>query len=187
MASSHPFQHPAHNTVESMPRIRPGWTLLQTFDLRVAAIGYLRMMESRSPPNAFHSDWTEYWDSAYGIPDPDNWDDVDNYEEYVEEYRRRIFRAIRWYASGGRFGHNGSASRQRRIRTILSGLVADLRHYRSLGISLGGRRAASEYRFLFEETMRECMLIEFRELLNVVLSRAPRAVPAAHDERPPAQ
>lgn len=71
-----------------MQRARFGWTLIQTLDLRVASMAYLRTIERRTSMSEFLNAWWTYFEDAYGIPEPEDWDQVRDYEQYTSEYRR---------------------------------------------------------------------------------------------------
>ena len=71
-----------------MPAYREGWTLLQSLDLRVGAIEYLRVLNRRSSQVAFLEGFWTFWRTAHGVYDPQNWDEVNSYEEYISDYRR---------------------------------------------------------------------------------------------------
>lgn len=69
-----------------MPARPPPWTFLETIDLRLCAIEYLRMMERRTSPQEYFAKTWDYWVDAHGIPDPGNWDNVSDYSEYFRAH-----------------------------------------------------------------------------------------------------
>lgn len=66
------------------------WTYLQLLEMRLISIEYLRALERHSSMRDFVTDTWNFWVSLYGIPIPDNWDGVDDYEEFIQEYRMVI-------------------------------------------------------------------------------------------------
>ncbi|KAJ3499799.1 hypothetical protein NMY22_g19479 [Coprinellus aureogranulatus] len=151
-----PFPSPlllaSSSPVKIMPLTRPGFTIIQSLDLRMGAIEWLRCLERRSCQQLFFSEWWAFWLDEHGIPDPDNWNDVHNYENYVAEYRRRVLRTVRWHAGRGHNPPSSSAARMRRIRTLMAEVVRDFNMYRQAGIDLNERRS-SLFGHLFEDTI----------------------------------
>ncbi|TEB25840.1 hypothetical protein FA13DRAFT_1796155 [Coprinellus micaceus] len=137
-----------------MPYTRPGWTLLQSLELRVGAIEYLRVLERGTCPLQFFRTWWVYWHSAYGIPDPEDWSDVIDYSAYIADYRQRVLRTIRWYACLGRHVPTTSMGRVARIRIIRRRLIFDLAWYRAGGTDVFAVRPEPYETWWFQDTLR---------------------------------
>ncbi|KAJ3528742.1 hypothetical protein NMY22_g9284 [Coprinellus aureogranulatus] len=134
-----------------MPIIRPVWTLLQTLDLHVAAIVYLRCIDQRTCIPTFLGTWWEYWKGAYGIEEPDDWDKVNDDEDGIGEQRRRVFRAIRWYALAGRQPPPTSRERLLRICRLRRDLLDCLIRYHAQGHDLSLIRPPPFFEVIFDD------------------------------------
>ncbi|KAJ3534421.1 hypothetical protein NMY22_g6936 [Coprinellus aureogranulatus] len=154
-----------------MPVTRPGWTVLQRLDLHVAAIVYLRSVERRTCISTFLATWWDYWVEVYGIPDPDDWDQVDSYEDHVSEQRRRVHRAIRAYAMGGQRPPCNSNERMERILRLRLELLEQLARYQAEGHDLSGIRTPPRFEVIFEDTIRDIALLHWPSSSFEILRR----------------
>lgn len=74
------------HTPDNMP-FRIFWTYLQIIEMRLAAIDLLLTINEYGNLHDFVSDWWDIWLLTYGMPVPDDWDEVPDYELFVDEYR----------------------------------------------------------------------------------------------------
>lgn len=62
---------------------------MQLLELQVGAIEYLRTIQRGANVTQFFEAWWQMWTSpeVYGMPVPDDWDEVNDYGQFLEEYR----------------------------------------------------------------------------------------------------
>lgn len=162
-----------------MPTLRHGWTIPESIDLRIAAIQYLRAIQRRESIPTFLTRWWDYWRDTYGVPNPGNWDEVNNYRDHVEDYRRvgrytshlifdanlpeivqRVFRTIRWHALSGSLDHTSSSARARRIQRLRRDLLVDLADHHRNGTVFSVRQGPPQLETLFEDSIRGFSLLD---------------------------
>ncbi|KAJ3530927.1 hypothetical protein NMY22_g8371 [Coprinellus aureogranulatus] len=112
------------------------WTYMQILEMRVGAIKLLRAISRHTNITRFEDSWWRYWVATYGLPVPEDWDEVRDYDEFIEDYRSLVFRGIRWFAFRGRYGPSNAMARFRRIREIRDALINDIGRIQAARISV---------------------------------------------------
>ncbi|KAJ3517162.1 hypothetical protein NMY22_g14022 [Coprinellus aureogranulatus] len=85
----------------------------------------------------FERSWSQYWDGAYDHPVPENWDDVNDYGDFLDDYRLRVYRAVRWQACQGRCGPpSNSLARFNRIAALKDRHMEDIAYLKAIGADL---------------------------------------------------
>ncbi|KAJ3537415.1 hypothetical protein NMY22_g5596 [Coprinellus aureogranulatus] len=143
-----------------MPYARPGWTCAQSVELRVAGVDYLEAIDQGTPTDEVLMDWFGYFLVVYNIPPPTNYTQVVNYQEYVAEYKQRIFRTIRWHAFQGRRSPPSSEDRRDFLRHLRRRIIDDIREYENNGVDLSSHRPPC-FQLWFQETIRAWALRQY--------------------------
>ncbi|KAJ3518661.1 hypothetical protein NMY22_g13567 [Coprinellus aureogranulatus] len=124
------YSFPLSALPHSMSRYAPlGWTINESVDVRNLAMELLRVIDERGNIPEWQNDTWAYWMYVNGIAEPDDWESVD-LQEYIDEFKARVFRVIRWHAFRGRFAPSNHHARMRRIREIRGTIIADVVRYR---------------------------------------------------------
>lgn len=63
------------------------WSYIQLIEMRLGAAELLRTIDRGANLRHFSSDWWDLWLLWYGMPVPQDWDEVPDYSEFVTEYR----------------------------------------------------------------------------------------------------
>ncbi|KAJ3550387.1 hypothetical protein NMY22_g525 [Coprinellus aureogranulatus] len=124
-----------------MPRVQ--WTNRQILELRHIAIELIRLMDNGGDLGRFINETWDAWVAFSGPPIPVDWNDVQDYSQFVVNYRWEVFRWVRWYAFRARLPPSNHRARVRRMAEIRRSIRDDSRLLAIRGINLDDVRDPS--------------------------------------------
>ncbi|KAF6741939.1 hypothetical protein DFP72DRAFT_1062557 [Ephemerocybe angulata] len=97
-------QYASMSSPNNSPSRLRGWSMIESLDLQVGAIEYLKILISRGNVGEFFDDYWGYWTGIRGDLDQPYcyMNNVPNRERLVAQYRRRVIRGLRWITFQGR-------------------------------------------------------------------------------------
>ncbi|KAJ3511257.1 hypothetical protein NMY22_g15705 [Coprinellus aureogranulatus] len=123
------------HAVDAIMAERVCFTYDQLLDLRTGAIELLRTIDRHGSISVWESDWWGRW-SGKGLPVPVDWDEVPNYEDFIDDFRLRVFKGVKWNAFRGRHGPSNTEARVNRINELQNSIDSDRARLNALGVQL---------------------------------------------------